>query len=620
MNIGEFEGLARGLIERREAAKNVCITVCSGTGCRACGGEEVVRAFAAELENLGLTGTVELRDTGCHGFCERGPIVVILPEGIFYQRVTVDAVPEIIEQTVRHGKLIERLLYEDPQSKEKVVYEKDVPFYKRQHRLVLANNLLIDPTSIEDYISIGGYQSLVKALAMQPEEIIEIIKRSGLRGRGGAGFPTGRKWEHCRRAKGTIKYVICNGDEGDPGAYMDRSVMEGNPHSVIEGMIIGAYAIGANEGWIYVRNEYPLAVKHLTRAVEQARELGILAGSVLGLDFPFDVRIAKGAGAFVCGEGTALIASIEGKIGVPRQRPPRTTQQGLFGKPTNMNNVETWANVPLIIDKGAEWFSSIGTETSKGTKIFSLVGKVQNTGLVEVPMGATLAQIVYDIGGGAPNGRDVKAIQIGGPSGGCLPKELFYLPIDYDSLVEAGAMMGSGGLIVMDEDTCMVDVARYFSNFLQEESCGKCVTCREGTQRMYEILTDITEGRGKEEDLDLLEELGATVRDASLCGLGQTAPNPVLSTMRYFRGEYLAHITEKRCPAGVCRALTAYRIDPDRCTGCMLCKKQCPQQAIEGERKKPHTIVQDACIRCRICFDVCKVGAVMKTGVEVVHA
>ncbi len=532
-------------------------------------------------------------------------------QGIFYQRVTPDDLKEIIAETVVKKKIIERLLYIDSDTGEKIRYEKDIPFYRKQKRVVFGNNGLIDPENIEDYIAIGGYKALAKALfKMKPEEVIEEVKKSGLRGRGGGGFPTGRKWEFCRRAKGEIKYVICNADEGDPGAYMDRSLLEGNPHSVLEGMIIGAYAIGSNEGYVYVRNEYPLAVKNVKIAIEQAKKYGLLGKDILCSDFDFDVKISMGGGAFVCGESTALMASIEGKVGEPRAKYIHTAEAGLWNRPTNLNNVETWANVPLIINKGRTWYSRIGTKESKGTKIFSLVGKIKNTGLVEVPMGITLREIIYDIGGGIPNGKRFKAIQTGGPSGGCLPTKFLDLPVDFERLTETGSMMGSGGMIVMDEDTCMVDVARYFLNFLNEESCGKCVPCREGLKRMLEIITAITRGEGKEDDILLLEELSEVIKTTSLCGLGQTAPNPVLSTIRYFRDEYKAHIGDKRCPAGVCRELIQYVIDKKKCTGCGVCKNICPEGAIIGQKKRSHRIDVAKCIKCGLCKDVCKFGAI----------
>jgi len=526
------------------------ISISSGTCGQARGSIKVVEAFKEETK-----GKVDIKVTGCHGFCEAEPNVIIFPDGIFYQHLKPEDAKEIVERTVLKGEIIDRLLHKDTATGASFTYQKDIPFYKKQMRLLLGDNPFIDPTNIEDYIARGGYLSLAKALKMSPEEIIGMIKASGLRGRGGAGFPTWKKWDLARKQKSDLKYIICNADEGDPGAYMDRSLLEGNPNSVIEGMIIGAYAIGANEGWIYVRNEYPLAIEHVTIAIEQAREIGLLGDDILGSGFSFDIKIARGAGAFVCGEETALMLSIEGKRGIPRQRPPFPIEKGLFGKPTDINNVETWANVPKIVDKGAEWFSKIGTETSKGTKIFSLVGKVRNTGLVEVPMGITLREVIFDIGGGVPDGKKFKAVQTGGPSGGCIPKELLDLPVDYESLTQAGSIMGSGGMIVMDERTCMVDVAQYFLNFLQDESCGKCLSCRKGIQKMHEIVTDITEGKGKEEDLETLEELAQVVKDASLCGLGQTAPNPVLATLRYFKDEYIDHIKKKKCQAAVCKEL-----------------------------------------------------------------
>lgn len=548
----ELEKFQKSLLQKDSTPQ---LRVCLGSGCRASGGERVITAFREEIENQGLGSKIEIKETGCHGFCEKGPLVIAPPD-IFYQTVKPEDVEEIVRETLINGKIIERLLYVDPLTNERIVQEDEVPFYKKQMRHVLAYNGRIDPNSIEDYIAVDGYSALAKALhGLTPEEVIDEVKRAGLRGRGGAGFPTGVKWELCRRAKGNIKYVVCNADEGDPGAYMDRSVLEGNPHSVIEGMIIGAYATGASEGIIYVRNEYPLAVKHLTAAIEQARESGFLGQNILGSGHNFDIRLSLGAGAFVSGEETALIASIEGKKGVPRQRPPYPAEKGVWGNPTLINNVETWANVPLIISKGAEWYSNIGTENNTGTKIFSLVGKIKNTGLVEVPMGIPLGEIVYDIGGGPPNGKKFKGVQTGGPSGGCVPIELLNVPVDYETLEEAGSIMGSGGMIVLDEDTCVVDFALYFLKFLQDESCGKCLSCRKGIQKMIEILTDICEGRGKMEDLDLLKELAVVVKDTSLCGLGQTAPNPLLSTLQYFRDEYEAHIIDKRCPAGVCQAL-----------------------------------------------------------------
>lgn len=549
----------RDEIKRKNTRYKIQIAVSNGTCGQARGSEKIVHALRKEIERQKIQEKVKIRPTGCHGFCEIEPNIIIFPEGIFYQKLKPKDVKEIISQTVINNKIIDDLLYIDPKTNKKIAYEKEIPFYIKQQRIVSGNNLYVDPTDIKDYLALGGYEALGKVLSEKaPEEIIEIIKSSGLRGRGGAGFLTGAKWKLCRNATNDgFKFVICNADEGDPGAYMDRSLLEGNPHSVIEGMVIGAYAIGANQGYVYVRDEYPLAVKHVTVAIEQAREYGLLGKNILGSDFDFDIIVSKGEGAFVCGEETALIASIEGQRGEPRQRPPYPVQKGLWGRPTNINNIETWATVPLIINKGAEWFSKIGTEGSKGTKIFSLVGKINNTGLVEVPMGITLREIIYDIGGGIPGEKEFKAVQTGGPSGGCIPKKLLDLPIDYESLVEAGSIMGSGGMIVMDEGTCMVDIAKFFLNFLRDESCGKCLSCREGTQRMWEIVKDISEGKGKEGDIELLEELAKAVKLASLCGLGQTASNPVLSTLRYFKEEYEDHIKYKKCPALVCKEIVS---------------------------------------------------------------
>lgn len=613
-NTTQLEELQAEIAASRQKAMTT-ITVCGGTGCHAYGCMQVANAFKQEIRKQKLLGRVDVRTTGCHGFCERGPIVVIQPEGTFYQRVKLEDIQEIIAETVLNHKIIEKLLYVDPRTGKKIVEEKEVPFYKKQKRIIFENNGFINPTEIKDYIALDGYRALTKALfEMTAEEVIEEIKTSGLRGRGGAGFLTGMKWEICRRAHSDIKYIICNADEGDPGAYMDRSLLEGNPHSVIEGMVIGAYAIGAAEGFIYVRMEYPLAVKNVTLALKQARELGILGRSILGSEFSFDLHVFKGAGAFVSGEETSMMASIEGRRAFPRQRPPYPAQAGLWGKPTNINNVETWANVPHIINKGADWYAGIGTKTSKGTKIFSLVGKINNTGLVEVPMGMTLKEIIYEIGGGIKDGRKFKAVQTGGPSGGCMPADLLGLPIDFDTLTKAGSMMGSGGMIVMDEETCMVDIARYFLQFTQQESCGKCVPCRVGTKQLVDILTRITKGQGEEGDIQRLEDLAKTVKAGSLCGLGQTAPNPVLTTLRYFRDEYEAHIKFKRCPAHSCQELTIYYIEPEKCVGCLLCLKNCPVEAIAGERKKVHVIDQDLCIKCGACRDVCppKVSAVAK--------
>ena len=603
--------ILRNSLIKQENPSMTCISVCLGTGCQASGSKDIIESLKQEIEKQKLSEKIKIKSTGCHGFCERGPIVVIRPRGIFYQKVKPEDIAEIINRTILKGEIIDSLLYVEPSTGKKVIYEHEVPFYKKQNRIIFGSNGSIDPTNIEDYIRIEGYSALSRTiLKMSPEEIIEEVKRSGLRGRGGGGFPTGVKWESCRNAHGEPKYILCNADEGDPGAFMDRSLLEGNPHSVLEGMIIGAYAIGSNEGYIYVRMEYPLAVERLKIAIAQAEEYGLLGKNILGLGFDFTIKINRGAGAFVCGEETALILSIEGKRGDPRQRPPYPAQKGLFGKPTNINNVETWANVPLIINRGAEWYSKIGTAESKGTKIFSLVGKINNTGLIEVPMGMTLREIIYDIGGGIPGGKKFKAVQTGGPSGGCIPEEFIDLPVDYDELTKVGSMMGSGGMIVMDENTCMVDIAKYFLTFLADESCGKCVPCREGVFRMLEIVTDITEGKGKEEDIPLLEELSKTIVDTSLCALGGTAPNPVISTIKYFRSEYEAHIKEKRCPAGVCKALICYEILADKCTGCGACLKVCPQEAISGEKKKVHTITQEKCIKCGICMDTCRFEAI----------
>ena len=607
----ELEAVRESIIKNRDPNKP-CITICSGTGCHAYGCERVVAAFKQEVKQQGLEAKVDVRATGCHGFCERGPLVVIRPGSIFYQRVSVEDVPEIISETVLKANIIDRLLYTDPDTGKKIIYEHEVPFYKKQKRLVFGNNGYIDPTLIDDYLAVGGYTALSKALfRMSPEEVIGEVKKSRLRGRGGGGFPTGIKWEACRKANGDTKYIICNADEGDPGAYMDRSLIEGNPHSVVEGMIIGAYAIGGHQGYIYIRNEYPLAVKNVEIAIKQAEEYGLLGNNILGSGFDFSVRINRGGGAFVCGESSALMASLEGKPGEPRAKYIHTVESGLWDKPTNLNNVETWANVPLIINQGADWYTEIGTPKSKGTKIFSLVGKVNNTGLVEVPMGITLREIVYDIGGGVPGGKGFKAVQTGGPSGGVIPESLLDLPVDFDELTKAGSMMGSGGMIVMDEDNCMVDIAKYFISFLEGESCGKCVPCREGLKKMREILTDITEGRGKEGDIELLEFLSAVLIDASLCALGTTAPNPVLTTIHYFRDEYEAHIKDKKCPAGVCKELITYQIIEEKCPGCGLCVKACPVEAITFMgKKKPVVLDQERCIKCGICYDVCKLGAI----------
>ena len=609
-NIGKLTQIRAEILKSREKEKT-CITVCGGTGCHAYGCIEVAEAFKDEIKKQNLQDKVDVRITGCHGFCERGPIVVIKPDEVFYQRIQLKDVKEVISETIINNKIIDRLLYVEPKTEEKILHESEVPFYKRQKRLIFGKNGLIDPREIKDYIAVDGYDAIAKALeGLNPDQVIEEIKKSGLRGRGGAGFPSGRKWEITSNSPGNVKYVVCNCDEGDPGAYMDRSLLEGNPHSVIEGMLIGAYAIGAKEGYIYVRTEYPLAVENITIALQQAKEYNLLGKNILGSDFSFDILISKGAGAFVSGEESALLASIEGKIGIPNQRPPYPAQRGLWKKPTLINNVETWANVPVIIANGADWYSQIGSKGSKGTKIFSLVGRINNTGLVEVPMGMKLREIIYDIGGGIPDGKEFKAVQTGGPSGGCIPKELLDLPIDYESLTEAGSMMGSGGMIVMDEKNCMVDVAKYFLNFLRDESCGKCLSCREGTHRMWEVMTDITEGKGKEGDIQLLEALATATKDASMCGLGQTAANPILSTLRYFKQEYDAHIKDKKCPAGVCKELIEYSIVDDKCTGCLACLKVCPSEAITGKLKEVHVLDPSKCIKCGACYEACNFDAI----------
>jgi NADH-quinone oxidoreductase subunit F len=611
-NPKDLEKTMKGIIARKKEGEKV-IRVCIGTGCAAKGSRRLYELFCEAAAESGQDIKIETKCVGCHGFCERGPIVVIEPGNIFYQRVEEPDVAEIFRETVLGGRVVDRLLYEDPTSGKKATTEEDIPFYKVQHRIVLAGNGVIDPTNIEDYISVGGYTALAKALTdMTPEQIIDEVEKSGLRGRGGGGFPTARKWRSCREAEGELKFVICNGDEGDPGAFMDRSLMEGNPHSVLEGMIIGAYAIGSSQGYIYVRNEYPLAVEHLRRAIEQSRERGFLGENILGSGLNFDIRINRGGGAFVCGESTALMASLEGRAGEPRAKYVHTVEHGLRDLPTNLNNVETWANIPTIITRGGSWFASIGTEGSKGTKVFSLVGKITNTGLVEVPMGIRLRQIVEDIGGGVQEGKAFKAVQTGGPSGGCIPSEYLDAPVDFDELTKLGSMMGSGGMIVMDEETCMVNVAKYFLGFLKDESCGKCTPCREGIPQMLHILQRITKGEGEEGDLEKLEVLAELLADAALCALGKTAANPVLSTLRYFRQEYEEHIQNKRCPAKECRGLFIYVINEEKCTGCGICRRNCPVEAISGEKKSPHLIDQEKCTKCGTCIEKCPFTAIMK--------
>jgi len=609
-NASDLEALRKRLQTQRGTFR-ATLTLCGGTGCQASQSQAVIDAIKGELVRQGLENSIHVRVSGCHGFCEQGPIMVIEPGNIFYCHIIPDDAQEIVSKTICNGEIIERLLYTDPVSGNKIQTEAEIPFYRAQDRQLLSKNRFVNPCSIEDYIAIGGYSALAKVLAgMLPDAIIEEMKASGLRGRGGGGFYTGRKWADCRAAQGDEKYVICNADEGDPGAYMDRSILEGNPHLVLEGMMIGAFAIGAGQGAIYVRREYPLAVKHARIAVQQAREYGLLGENILGTDFSFKVEIARGGGAFVCGESTALMASLAGKVGEPRPKDVHTVEEGFMNKPTTLNNVETWANVPSIIHNGAAWFAAKGTKGSKGTKILALTGRVKNTGLIEVAMGTPLRTIVFDIGGGALDGKAVKAVQTGGPSGGCLPVSKFDLPVDFDAFAEAGSMVGSGGMVVMDESTCMVDVAKYFLTFLQDESCGKCVPCRLGIDRMLEIITDITNGKGRPEQIPLLKELAETVSETALCGLGKTAPNPVLSTLRYFSEEYDAHVNQKRCPAGVCKALITYTIDAQKCKGCGLCLKACPHGAIKGEKKQVHVIDTHLCHKCGICTDECNSQAI----------
>ncbi len=589
------------------------ILVCGGTGCTSSGSEKLIGQLESELKTNGLEKEVKVVRTGCFGLCTLGPIVVIYPEGVYYGRVMPEDAKEIVNEHIIKGRTVKRLLCTEEDSEHITKNLNETPFYKKQLRIALRNCGVIDPENIDEYIAFDGYQALARALTEQtPEQVIDLIKKSGLRGRGGAGFPTGTKWEFAARSVNDQKYVCCNADEGDPGAFMDRSVLEGDPHSVIEAMAVAGYAIGATQGYVYVRAEYPIAVKRLGIAIKQAREYGFLGDNIFGTDFKFDLEIRLGAGAFVCGEETALMTSIEGHRGEPRPRPPFPAVKGLFGKPTILNNVETYANIPWILNNGAEKFAAIGTEKSKGTKVFALGGKITNTGLVEIPMGTPLREIIEDIGGGVPGGKKFKAAQTGGPSGGCIPASLIDTPIDYDSLIAIGSMMGSGGLIVMDEDNCMVDIAKFFLEFTVDESCGKCSPCRIGTKRLYELLEKITSGNGEMEDLDLMEELCLHIKNNSLCGLGQTAPNPVLSTLRYFRDEYVAHVRDKKCPAGVCKKLLRYSILPDKCVGCTACARVCPVGAISGKVKEKHVIDPAVCIKCGACIERCKFGAIVK--------
>jgi NADH-quinone oxidoreductase subunit F len=610
----DLEKLRERIVGQRKS-RQTWLAVCAGTGCRAYGAEALAASLEEEIEKRGISDKIGVRRTGCHGFCERGPLVVVQPSDICYIGTQIKNIPDILDKLSEGTDSVDRLLYLDEDSGKRLAHLNEIPFYKYQKRVLLENNVLIDASNLLDYIAVGGYSALAKALSgMTPEAVLNEVKAAKLRGRGGGGFLAGRKWETTRNAHGEPKYVIVNADEGDPGAYMDRSLLEGNPHGILEGLILGAYAIGSSEGFIYVRQEYPLARKHAQEALDQAREYGLLGKNILGSGFSFDVKIHRGAGAFVSGESSALMCAIEGHVGEPRPKYIHTSEKGLWGKPSCLNNVETWANVPHIINKGAEWFCSMGTEGSKGTKIFSLVGKVRNTGLVEVPMGITLRDIIFKIGGGVPKGKKFKAVQTGGPSGGVIPESLLDLPVDFDELTKVGSMMGSGGMIVMDENTCMVDTARYYTNFLAHESCGKCIPCREGLRQMLNILNNITSGCGEEGDLQLLEELSEFMESASLCALGQSAPFPVASTLKYFRDEYIEHIKETRCRAGVCTALIAYDIDQQKCEQCGACLRNCPVDAVNKSEDKVFTIIQEKCIKCGACFTACpeKFSAVTK--------
>lgn len=587
------------------------LMLCAGTGCVSNKSFEVKRVLEEELVKNNLQDEIQVVPTGCQGFCAQGPIVIVQPEGIFYQLLKEEDISHLVEEHFLKGRPVEKFMYTPSKKGSPIPKIQDIQFFGKQKLVALANRGIINPENIDEYIGMGGYKALAKAVtSMTPEEVIEQVKISGLRGRGGAGFPTGTKWEFCRNSPGEEKYLICNADEGDPGAFMDRSIVESDPHALIEGMVIGAYAIGATEGFIYIREEYPLAQERIIKAIKDARAYGLLGEDIFDTDFSFDLRVNRGAGAFVCGEETSLINSLEGEVPEPRVRPPYPATSGYMGKPTNINNVETWANIRHIISRGGQWFSEIGTDTSKGTKVFSLVGKIRNSGLVEVPMGIKLREMVYDIGGGILDDKKFKAVQIGGPSGGCIPESLLDIPVDYESLKNAGSIVGSGGMIVMDEDNCMVEVARYFLNFTQGESCGKCPPCREGTRHMLNILTNITEGKGEQGDIELLESMATMIKETALCALGNTAPNPILTTIKHFRHEYEAHINDKKCPAKECRALISFAIDPEKCTGCTVCAKNCPVTCITGERKKAHVIDQTACIKCGMCKSVCKFDAV----------